>query len=168
MQIDKFMIPAALAALLLVIPACEKRQEQETTSKPAAVSESRPTPQVMTIKGKVLEILDGGNFIFIRLDTDGKQTWATAPSVDLAIGEQITLLNATAFKNFHSNSLDRSFEELIFSSGIEGKIARRKTVVAADGQGLAGRRSQRLLGLKPKLPVPEKEQDQAPPATPSK
>lgn len=158
MKRSKLIIAATLAAISIILAGCERKPAQkEEEGKPAAVSEAKQAPEVMTITGKVLEILDGGNFIFIRLDTEGKKIWATVPSVDVKIGEEVTLRNANIFKKFYSKNLQRSFDELIFSSGVDGKTAKRRPAAASDGQSLRSRRSQRLSGLGPELPPSGKE-----------
>ena len=124
MKVSKFIILAAIAAFFLVPAGCgQDKQEQ----KSAEVEPIKPPAEVTTIKGTVLEVIDDGNFIYLLLDRGEKQTWATMPAVDVEVGEEVSLIFANIFQNFHSKSMKRSFDELIFSSGIEGKQPRQRS-----------------------------------------
>jgi hypothetical protein len=90
-----------------------------------------------SIKGRVLEVLNADSFMFIRLDQGGKEIWATVPTVEVKVGEDITLLSANIFKRFHSSTLNRTFEELIFSTGIAGKAEGKGMATAARGVAAA-------------------------------
>jgi hypothetical protein len=125
MKASKLILLAALAAFFLVLPGCGQDKEEQRSVE---IKPKEPPPEVVTIKGKVLEIVDeGGKFIYILLDRGEKQTWATMPAVDVAVGEDVALIYANVFQNFYSKSLKRSFDELIFSSGIEGRPPRART-----------------------------------------
>jgi hypothetical protein len=127
MKISKFILPVAMATFFLVLPGCgQDKQEQQS----AEVEPIKPPAEVITIKGTVLEVIDNGKFIYLLLDRGEKQTWATMPAVDVEVGEDVTLLFANIFQNFYSKSMERSFDELIFSAGIEGKQPRRKSRLA--------------------------------------
>ena len=131
-KFSKVMVLVVLAILVLILPGCSRDKEEPTAEKPQ-VTEKPDLPQedVTSIKGKVLEVVDSGSFIFILLDRGEKQTWATVPTVDVKVGEEVTLLYANIFSNFHSKSMNRSFEVLILSSGIEGKSSGGKIAAAS-------------------------------------
>jgi hypothetical protein len=131
-KFTKFMVLAALAILLLILPGCSRDKQEPTAEKPQVTEKpDLPQEEVTSIKGKVLEVVDAGSFIFILLDRGEQQIWATVPAVDVKVGEEVTLLYANIFSNFHSKSMNRSFDELIFSSGIEGKSSGRRIATAS-------------------------------------
>ena len=133
MNVSKFVVLAVLAAIFLFLPGCgqEKEEQQKNGRENAQVEPAKPPAEVVTIKGKVLEVIDdGGKFIYILLDRGEKQTWATMPAVDVEVGEEVSLLYANVFNNFFSKTMNRSFDEMIFSSGIEGKPHRKRTAGA--------------------------------------
>lgn len=127
---------AVLAILVLILPGCSQEKKEQLPEKVEVVDAvaEKPDPlqgQVTSIRGTVLEVVESGSFTFILLDRGKKQSWATIPAVDVKVGEEITLSHANVFSNFHSKSIDRTFEELIFSTGIEGKSSLRKVVAAS-------------------------------------
>ena len=130
-KFNKIMVLTALAVLLLILPACSRDKKEQTTEKPdaATTEKAKLAKEVVTsITGKILEVAGAGsgNFIFILLDRGEQQIWATVPAVDVKVGEEVTLLNANIFKNFRSKSMNRTFDELIFSTGIAGKSTGRR------------------------------------------
>ena len=127
------MFLMALAISLLILPGCSRDKQEQSVDKPAtAIVEKDALPtEVTSIKGKVLEVVESDSFIFILLDRGDKQTWATVPAVDVKVGEEVTLLYAHVFGNFYSKSMNRSFDELIFASGIEGKSAGRRVALSS-------------------------------------
>lgn len=134
------MVLTALAVLLLILPACSRDKPEKTVEKPEVADTEKvrqPSEVVTSIRGKVVEVAGAGSFIFILLDRGDQQIWATVPAVDVKVGEEITLLNANISKNFRSRAMNRSFDELIFSTGVEGKSSGRR--IASISRKKAGR-----------------------------
>jgi hypothetical protein len=71
--------------------------------------------------GKVVETMSSGGYTYICLEKDGKKSWAAVPPTDVKIGEEIELLPGTEMGLFKSKTLNRTFENIIFSSGIAPK-----------------------------------------------
>jgi hypothetical protein len=145
MKAIKFILLAALAAFFLVIPGCGQDKEDQEASPKAKTS--APLPETISITGQVMEILDAGNFIFVMVSSSKKIIWATVPKVEVEIGETITMKDANLLENFHSKVLNRTFREVLFSPGIEGKTPIIKTTKAssADKGDRQMRRSQRMM-----------------------
>ncbi|MCK4839179.1 MAG: hypothetical protein KAS94_10270 [Desulfobulbaceae bacterium] len=131
-KFNKMIVLTVLAVLFLILPACSRDKKEQTTEKPEVAETKKaelPKKVVVTsISGKILEVagVGSGSFIFILLDRGEQQIWATVPAADVKVGEEVTLLNANIFKNFRSKSMNRTFDELIFSTGIAGKSTGRR------------------------------------------
>lgn len=130
---------------------CSQEKQDQQTSE---TKQAKP-PAVTTVKGKVLETVEAGSFLYVLLDRGEEQTWAAVPLVDVEIGEEVTLRNANFFDNFYSKSLQKSYDQLIFSSGIEGKKPKRREA-SLDSQGNPISRRTRML---PAAPTAVKVQD---------
>ena len=77
------------------------------------------TPQLVTGSGKVVQKLDASSYTYIRLDDGaGNETWAAVPKTQLEIGEQIALKGGTVMRNFNSKTLNRTFDSIIFATGV--------------------------------------------------
>ena len=86
-------------------------------------------PQLAAFSGKVVETQDVSTYTYVRLDDGaGKQIWAAVPQTQVEIGEEVALKGGTVMTNFNSKTLNRTFESIIFASGLvrgsENKIAR--------------------------------------------
>ena len=76
-------------------------------------------PQLAAGRGKVGEKMDVSSYTYVRLDDgSGNETWAAIPKTQLEIGEQITLTGGTVMRNFNSKALNRTFDSIIFATGV--------------------------------------------------
>jgi len=76
-------------------------------------------PQVATYSGKVVETKDVSPYTYVRLvDAAGNEIWAAVPETQLEIGEEVALQGGVVMNNFSSKTLNRTFESIIFASGI--------------------------------------------------
>jgi hypothetical protein len=82
----------------------------------AAMPSSPATPGKLA--GKVVETIDGGGYTYISLEKDGKKTWAAVPVTKVTLGDQIELQPGMTMPNFTSKALNRTFDNIIFSSGV--------------------------------------------------
>jgi len=69
-----------------------------------------------SIKGKVLEVLDAGSFLYLRLETKDGETWAVVAAAPVKKGTEVTIDNPTAMTNFESKKLNRRFDQIVFGS----------------------------------------------------
>ena len=105
------------------------RQSQKSVQTPS-------DPQLAAFSGKVVETQDVSTYTYVRLDDGaGRQIWAAVPRTQVEIGEEVALKGGTVMTNFNSKTLNRTFESIIFASGLVrgsgNKIAR--TAAGANG-----------------------------------
>ena len=81
---------------------------EEGTQKPASA------PQVVGRSGVVLETMDAADYTYVRIDLDGEEIWAAAPRVQVAVGDRVTIPPGAPMQDFHSASMDRTFELIYF------------------------------------------------------
>lgn len=81
---------------------------------------SETSEGVSTLSGKVVETMDSGGYTYVSIEHDGKSTWVALPMTQVEVGQEVSVLPGFEMKNFKSKTLDRTFESIIFSSGIEG------------------------------------------------
>ncbi|MBU0968185.1 MAG: DNA-binding protein [Proteobacteria bacterium] len=93
----------------------------------ASVAAATQQPEVEAaqgdLNGTVVETFDSGGYTYIQLDTGSDKVWAAIGQTKVAVGDKISLLNGPVMRDFHSKSLDRTFPEIIFSSGLAGANA---------------------------------------------
>lgn len=106
-------------------------QVAEGNSPPA----SQPGTSTAGIQGKVLQTMDSGGYTYVQLQAGGGEIWAAGPIIAIKIGDEITAVGAMEMKNFHSMTLDRTFESLWFANKLVK--AGEATAIAGDGIGAA-------------------------------
>ncbi len=75
-------------------------------------------PPVKPIQGKVLETMDAGGYTYLRLKRNNGDLWVAVPKTKVTKGEQVVCQPGMTMTNFKSKTLGRTFESIIFSSGI--------------------------------------------------
>jgi glucose/arabinose dehydrogenase len=127
----KKLVVAALAALALVIVigACKKDSgalvTPATPQGQAAPAPAAPHPSAAADipagaghKGKVLEALVAGEYVYIQIDEGGKKVWVATMQAKVAKGDEIEFADSEPFTNYQSKILNRSFDSVIFAAGI--------------------------------------------------
>jgi len=72
------------------------------------------------IKGTVLETMDSGGYTYVNIETQGGSVWVAIPQSKVEKGKEIVCNPGMSMKDFQSKTLDRTFETIVFSSGLAG------------------------------------------------
>ena len=72
---------------------------------------------MVALTGKVVETMNSGGYTYVLLEQEGAKTWAAIPQTNAVVGETITLRPGLVMPSFTSKTLDRTFENIIFSAG---------------------------------------------------
>ncbi len=113
-----------LAATTLPSGACSGSEAPEAKAPavvPASVDTSPPMGQA--ISGAVLETMDAAGYTYVLVDTGDQQVWAAGPQTSVTVGEQVYLTDGMAMRDFHSETLDRTFDAIYFVGSIKGGSA---------------------------------------------
>lgn len=73
---------------------------------------AEPAPQ--TRMAKVVEVLSAGEYTIARMDACGQEAWTAGPPTELTVGQTIEMSSGTVMENFHSKTLNRDFEIILF------------------------------------------------------
>ena len=141
MKLSKKIYLMAGLCLALALPGCSNQDNKTTPVKEetkivAPTHEEMapaPTPQPATadLKGTIIETFDSGGYTYLQIDSNNKKIWAAVSPVKVKVGDEVTLLSGGVMKNFYSRTLDRTFDEIIFSSGIKGRGAEGAAATAS-------------------------------------
>ncbi|MBE0595679.1 MAG: hypothetical protein IH614_00255 [Desulfuromonadales bacterium] len=82
-----------------------------------------PAETGVAIAGTVAETMDAGGYTYVRVTQkeaakEAKATWVAVPKAKLAVGSQVSFAPGATMENFTSKTLNRTFESIIFSSGL--------------------------------------------------
>ena len=80
--------------------------------------DEKSTPTAFS--GTVAETIDASRYTYIRLDDgSGKEIWVAVPRTDLRVGEKVLFRGGDMMlENFNSKALNRTFEKIIFATGV--------------------------------------------------
>ena len=125
---------------LLALVACDSKKPETTATDQAAVPNAVPgvepgavAPEsrvaqpaanaVGRIQGKAKEVLKGGGFTYVLLAGEKGDAWVAVPETKVTVGEACAITEGQIMQNFSSKTLNRTFKEIVFATGLEGKKA---------------------------------------------
>jgi len=68
--------------------------------------------------GTVAETMNAGRYTYVLLDTASQKIWAAAHQIAVKVGDKVSLSSGTVMENFHSERLNRDFDEILFVPAI--------------------------------------------------
>lgn len=77
-------------------------------------------------RGKVISTMASGGYTYIEFEENGKTLWAACRQANVSVGDTIEFGRALPMKNFHSRTLKRTWEDILF-------VSRVTVVNTADG-----------------------------------
>jgi len=60
--------------------------------------------------------MNSGGYTYAQIEEDGTRSWIAVPQTRLATGEKVTYREQMRMHNFHSKTLDRTFDEVRFAT----------------------------------------------------
>jgi len=99
-------------------------KDQISTVKPdaanSAVAEQMGAQPGMTQEksGTVVETMDTAGYTYVKVKTADQEIWAAAPQFKVTVGDSVIIPAGMLMPNYHSNTLNRDFDELYFVSSI--------------------------------------------------
>ncbi len=106
--------PALLALTVFSFPAVAATPATSTTPEITTGKMQLAADDQMPRKGKVLNSMDASIYTYIEVDEKGKKVWLAAPTVAVKKGDTIRFSDGAVMSNFHSKSLNRTFESIVF------------------------------------------------------
>ncbi len=99
---------------LFVFTSCEKEKEE-----PKVTNEQMPAGMHSV---KAVETMNASNYSYIKVDENGKTYWIAVPQMEVKVGETYFFSKSMEMKNFKSESLNRTFESILFVEDIRGEV----------------------------------------------
>jgi hypothetical protein len=107
--------------LLLTLATLSAGQQAFAGSEASPGAAAKPTLQAIALAGKVQETMDSGGYTYVLLKNSADKIWIAIPLTKITVGQDLALLPGYELKNFSSKGLNRKFDKIIFSAGIDGK-----------------------------------------------
>ncbi|MBU5614570.1 hypothetical protein [Geomonas azotofigens] len=97
----------------------------------AKADDGLPEADDAILVGTVIETITASNYIYLRLEKDGKASWAAVPRTDVAVGDEVELAPGTPMGQFSSKTLNRTFKSIYFAGGVTVTKAKAPAPAAA-------------------------------------
>jgi hypothetical protein len=100
-----------------------------------------PSPAAQVeIRGKVVESINASTYTYVQIDTGSAKVWAAAPQFTVKRGDTVVLGDAMPMPNYHSKTLNRTFEVVYFSgrATVNGVAAVAGPTAEAPARSLPG------------------------------
>ncbi|MGE5808285.1 MAG: DNA-binding protein [Nitrospirota bacterium] len=108
----------AVVVAALIVPAAVFASPEKAVQKPGKVKAAKlEAAESSTLSGKVAETMNSGGYTYVLLEKKGKKIWVAIPQTTVKVGQKLDLQPGQEMVNFHSQSLNRTFENIIFSPG---------------------------------------------------
>lgn len=96
---------------IFVFVSCDKEEPKTTTMQvPAGVHSV-----------KAIESIDVPNYTYINVDENGRSFWIAVPQMEVKKGEALYFSKSMEMKNFKSETLNRTFESILFVEDIRNE-----------------------------------------------
>ncbi|MDH5719935.1 MAG: DNA-binding protein [Spirochaetia bacterium] len=102
-----------LFTIIVFSAFCSEDEKAPVIENAAALNAAGP------ITGKVSETMDSGGYTYMNLEVDGKGVWIAASQVKVSVGDMVTFVPTTPMKDFHSKTLNKTFDNIYFVSGLQ-------------------------------------------------
>lgn len=93
------------------------------------------------LAGKVIETMNSGGYTYVRLDRGTDKIWVAVPEMKVKVGDELIFAPGNAMTNFKSETLKRTFDLVIFSSGpatLPGTKGSEKALTKKEGKAASG------------------------------
>lgn len=91
-----------------------------------------------THTGTVIETATGGGYTYMHIDEGGKKFWIAGPQALVKKGAKVSFSEQIWMSNFNSKALGRTFDKILFVSGIQVASTDSKVKVASSKGADAG------------------------------
>lgn len=144
-----------LIIALSSLAACSGQNNAESTNAAAdhAASGATGSNDVASgsFTGKVQETVDAGGYTYARVENGGVTVWAAARQTSLPVGTEIRFSTAMPMKDWHSESLDRTWDTVYFTGAFE--VAGQGGTSADSHAGMDMSKAPAMSGTAQKVPA---------------
>ena len=92
------------------------------TTKPLmAKPKTSAATNIPSVAGTIVETMNASGYTYMLVDSGDKKTWVAIPATTVEKGAKIKYYQGMVMENFTSKTLDRTFDAVVFSSGLAGK-----------------------------------------------
>lgn len=116
------IIPDALffffISLTFLISGCSDNKETNVESKNQVKNNIKPaqSQSAKYLSGMLTETFNAGRYTYAKISAADGDIWVAGPTANMSKGDKIGFATKMLMKNFHSESTQRDFKEIYFTS----------------------------------------------------
>lgn len=126
-------LKAAAASIIVALSLPALSVAMPDMKPPAETEPVKARP----IAGKVLEKMDSSGYTYLLLDSDGFKNWVAIPELYVEVGDEVELNAGVQMGEFKSKPLNKTFNQIIFSSGPTEKYNEKRKANAHKGADMS-------------------------------
>ncbi len=69
-------------------------------------------------KGKVLQVMDAGSYIYLEVEEKGQKLWVAALKIKAAKGDMVEFPDSKPIENFQSKTMNKTFDKIFFADAL--------------------------------------------------
>jgi len=111
-------------SILILASATVASTTAAETARPAAATPTNhpasiPADTKLVNSGKVLDVIDSPMYTYLQVTGSNGPLWIAAYKIDVSKGTEVKYSGGVTMVKFHSKSLDRTFDQIIFVDSLE-------------------------------------------------
>jgi hypothetical protein len=110
------LIVASAVAMTLV--AATTSMGGKCVAAPDTMAANAATRAEVAYKGTVMETMNASRYTYARIDTGKEKIWVAGPVAEIKVGDLVSVGTGILNKEFHSKTLNRTFDEIRFVDAI--------------------------------------------------
>ncbi len=108
----------AALSLLLVSPISAVAEEKPAPP-PVQAAAAGPVLDGVVLQGTVAETMNSSGYTYLLLESTQGKIWVAIPESQVKVGQAVTCNPGMTMKNFASKTLNRTFDTIVFSPGLD-------------------------------------------------
>ena len=115
MKIRSFTFLVWMAASIMLL-SCKEGASDDSEK---AMQGKGPTGDIGSItEGRIAQTMDSGGYTYMLVEKGADKVWVAIPHSDVKDGQQVSFHPGVVMHNFNSTTLNRTFQDIIFSAGL--------------------------------------------------
>ena len=107
--------PVLFFALIVLAPALPLAA---ANSAAGTLTSARTATGMTAIDGQVLESINSAGYTYFLVASGKQKIWVAATEVALKVGDRVTVAGGMPMANYHSKTLNRTFDVVYFTSSV--------------------------------------------------
>ncbi len=138
MQKPHVVLLTGLVWMAVITGATQSFAEEVEQPSAAKTSDHLLSPAQGNIAGKVTQTMDVSQYTYLEVDTGDALVWVAGPVTQVKVGDTVEMPSGIEMINFHSSTLDRTFDKIHLVSAIQVKSQQNGSSASEASGGDAG------------------------------